>query len=99
AGAIRAAGGFIGFFASAPLVAAVTPWVAGPLLALACGFGLLVITGTPLHRVPERLTMLRGTGPEDGTADGGEKAAPGGPTRPKRAAAHAARGPHQPPAP
>src|SRR6516162_406055 len=64
-GAIRAAGGFIGFFASAPLVAALTPWVAAPLLALACGFGLLVITGTPLHRVPERLTMLRGTGPAD----------------------------------
>ena len=32
----------------------VTPWVAAPLLALVCGFGLLVITGTPLHRVPER---------------------------------------------
>ncbi|HKA97456.1 MAG TPA: DNA translocase FtsK 4TM domain-containing protein, partial [Streptosporangiaceae bacterium] len=87
AGAIRAAGGFIGFFASAPLVAAVTPWVAGPLLALACGFGLLVITGTPLHRVPERLTMLRGTGPEDGTADGEEKPARGGRTGRKRPAA------------
>jgi len=71
-GAIRAAGGFIGFFASAPLVAALTPWVAAPLLALACGFGLLVITGTPLHRVPERLTMLRGTGPAD-AADTAER--------------------------
>ena len=60
AAAIRAAGGFIGFFASAPLVAALTPWVAAPLLALVCGFGLLVITGTPLHRVPERITSLRG---------------------------------------
>src|SRR5215467_12736203 len=87
AGAIRAAGGFIGFFASAPLVAAVTPWVAGPLLALACGFGLLVITGTPLHRVPERLTMLRGTGPENGTADGEERPARGGRTGRKRPAA------------
>ena len=66
AGAIRAAGGFIGFFASAPLVAALTPWVAAPLLAILCGFGLLVITGTPLHRVPERLAGLRGTVPEDG---------------------------------
>jgi DNA segregation ATPase FtsK/SpoIIIE, S-DNA-T family len=72
-GAIRAAGGFIGFFASAPLVAALTPWVAAPLLALVCGFGVLVITGTPLHRVPERLTMLRGTGPGDDAADPEEK--------------------------
>ena len=73
AGAIRAAGGFIGYFASAPLVAAVTPWVAAPLLALACGFGLLVITGTPLHRVPERLAGLRGTLQEDDAAQAGAK--------------------------
>jgi S-DNA-T family DNA segregation ATPase FtsK/SpoIIIE len=69
AGAMRAAGGFVGYVASAPLVAAVTSWVAAPLLALVCGFGLLVITGTPLHRVPDRLAELRGlTG--RGQADG-----------------------------
>src|SRR5215470_16959180 len=72
-GAIRAAGGFIGYFASAPLVAAVTPWVAAPLLALVCGFGLLVITGTPLHRVPERLADLRGTEPAGDAAEAGGK--------------------------
>jgi hypothetical protein len=60
AAAMRAAGGFIGYAVSAPLVAVVTPWVAVPLLALLCGFGLLVITGTPLHRVPDRLAELRG---------------------------------------
>ncbi len=60
--AIRAAGGFIGYAVSAPLVALLTPWVAAPLLALLCGFGLLVITGTPLHRVPDRLAELRGLG-------------------------------------
>ena len=58
--AMRAAGGFIGYAVSAPLVAVVTPWVAAPLLALLCAFGLLVITGTPLHRVPDRLAELRG---------------------------------------
>ena len=58
--AMRAAGGFIGFLASAPLVAAVTPWVAAPLLALVTGFGLLVISGTPLHLVPGRLAELHG---------------------------------------
>jgi S-DNA-T family DNA segregation ATPase FtsK/SpoIIIE len=57
---MRAAGGFIGYAVSAPLVAVVTPWVAVPLLGLLCGFGLLVITGTPLHRVPDRLAELRG---------------------------------------
>ncbi len=60
AAVMRSAGGFIGFFASAPLVAAVTPWLAAPLLALLCGFGLLVITATPLHRIPERLADLHG---------------------------------------
>jgi DNA segregation ATPase FtsK/SpoIIIE, S-DNA-T family len=69
AAAVRAAGGLIGYAASAPLVAALTPWVAAPLLALLCGFGLLVITGTPLHRVPDRLAELRGRsgrGEDDG---------------------------------
>jgi DNA segregation ATPase FtsK/SpoIIIE-like protein len=58
--AMRAAGGVIGYAASAPLVAAVTPWVATPLLALVACFGLLVVTGTPLHRVPGRLAELHG---------------------------------------
>src|SRR5262249_27655249 len=72
---------------SAPLVAALTPWVAAPLLALVCGFGLLVITGTPLHRVPERLTMLRGTGPADEAADTDEQTAGRGRAGRKRPAA------------
>ena len=69
AAAMQAAGGFIGYAVSAPLVAVVTPWVAAPLLALLCGFGLLVITGTPLHRVPDRLAELRGVAGR-GQADG-----------------------------
>jgi S-DNA-T family DNA segregation ATPase FtsK/SpoIIIE len=73
ADAIRAAGGFIGYAASAPLVAVLTSWVAVLLLALLCVFGLLVITGTPLHRIPDRLAELRGRpGREeaDGAASG-----------------------------
>jgi DNA segregation ATPase FtsK/SpoIIIE-like protein len=58
--AIRAAGGLIGYVASAPLVAAVTPWVAAPLLALVAFFGLLVVTGTVLHRVPGQLVEFFG---------------------------------------
>jgi DNA segregation ATPase FtsK/SpoIIIE-like protein len=55
---IRAAGGLIGYAVSAPLVAAVTPWVATPLLALVAIFGLLVVTGTPAHRVRDRIAEL-----------------------------------------
>jgi S-DNA-T family DNA segregation ATPase FtsK/SpoIIIE len=58
--AMQQAGGLIGFVVSAPLVAAITAWVAAPLLALLTGFGLLVITGTPLHRVPGRLAEVHG---------------------------------------
>jgi DNA segregation ATPase FtsK/SpoIIIE, S-DNA-T family len=72
--AMRAAGGFIGFLASAPLVAAVTPWVAAPLLALVTGFGLLVISGTPLHRVPGRLAELLGLVRQGDRADGAGQA-------------------------
>jgi S-DNA-T family DNA segregation ATPase FtsK/SpoIIIE len=55
AAVMRHAGGLVGFAASAPLVKALTPWVAAPILALVAGFGVLVITGTPLHRIPDRL--------------------------------------------
>jgi DNA segregation ATPase FtsK/SpoIIIE, S-DNA-T family len=58
--AIRSAGGLIGFAASVPLVDLVTKWGAAPVLVLVAGFGLLVITGTPLHRVPDRLAELHG---------------------------------------
>jgi S-DNA-T family DNA segregation ATPase FtsK/SpoIIIE len=84
ADAVRAAGGLIGYFASAPLVAGLTSWVAAPLLALLCGFGVLVITGTPLHRVPNRLAELRGTVADDEDAD--ETAAGGRPGRKRPAA-------------
>jgi S-DNA-T family DNA segregation ATPase FtsK/SpoIIIE len=58
--AIRSAGGVIGFAASAPLVAVITKFATVPVLALVAGFGLLVVTGTPLHRVPDRIAELHG---------------------------------------
>jgi DNA segregation ATPase FtsK/SpoIIIE, S-DNA-T family len=57
--AMRAAGGLVGFAVAGPLTAALTPWVAAPLLVLLALFGVLVITGTPLHRIPDRVTQLR----------------------------------------
>jgi DNA segregation ATPase FtsK/SpoIIIE-like protein len=79
ADAMRAAGGLIGYAVSAPLVAVLTSWVAVLLLALVCVFGLLVVTGTPLHRIPDRLAELRGlsgrryveSSPDDPGASGG----------------------------
>src|SRR5215831_1664609 len=92
AAAMRAAGGFIGYAVSAPLVAVVTPWVAVPLLGLVCIFGLLVITGTPLHRVPDRLAQLRGAGGADGAAGGGTAALAAPAAAPGREAAASADG-------
>jgi S-DNA-T family DNA segregation ATPase FtsK/SpoIIIE len=59
AGAMRDGGGFIGFMFSAPLVSAVSVWVAVPLLILLTLFGVLVLTATPVHQIPERLGALR----------------------------------------
>jgi DNA segregation ATPase FtsK/SpoIIIE, S-DNA-T family len=59
AAAIRGAGGYIGYAAAGPLSSALTPWVAAPLLALLASFGVLVITGTPLHAIPGRIAELR----------------------------------------
>jgi S-DNA-T family DNA segregation ATPase FtsK/SpoIIIE len=76
--AIRTAGGFLGFLVSWPLVHLVTPWVATPLLGLVAGYGVLLITGTPVHRIPERLREFQsvfGYGPpivEDGEPGGDE---------------------------
>ncbi len=59
AAAMRHAGGLIGFAASAPLAKVLTAWVAAPILALVAGFGILVISGTPVHRIPERIEEAR----------------------------------------
>ncbi|MEV0403720.1 DNA translocase FtsK 4TM domain-containing protein [Actinoallomurus sp. NPDC050550] len=57
--ALQDSGGLIGWLLSAPLTSTVTAFVAVPLLLLLVGFGLLVVTATPVHRVPDRLAELR----------------------------------------
>src|SRR5262249_1463284 len=57
--AIRGAGGVVGWAGSAPFVSLLSPWVATPLLGLVALFGVLVITGTPVRRIPDRLIELR----------------------------------------
>lgn len=48
-------GGAIGFLIATPLVAAVTEYVAVPLLILLGLFSVLVITATPVQEIPARL--------------------------------------------
>ncbi|MGA5703553.1 DNA translocase FtsK [Peterkaempfera bronchialis] len=55
---IRQAGGIIGWAASRPMMAAAGPALAVPLLLLVAFFGLLVVTATPVNKIPERVAML-----------------------------------------
>ncbi|GAB2737348.1 DNA translocase FtsK [Kitasatospora kifunensis] len=55
---IRQAGGIIGWAASTPMMAAAGPPLAVPLLLLLTFFGLLVVTATPVNKIPERLRLL-----------------------------------------
>ncbi|MBQ1031591.1 DNA translocase FtsK 4TM domain-containing protein [Micromonospora parva] len=54
------AGGLIGAGVGGLLERAVTAWVAVPLLVLLLLFGLLVVTATPINKIPERLGLLAG---------------------------------------
>ncbi|WP_344247642.1 FtsK/SpoIIIE family DNA translocase [Actinocorallia libanotica] len=62
---VRDAGGVLGWLVSAPLEIILSAWVAVPLLLLVAFFGLLVVTKTPVYRIPDRcrellhLTMLK----------------------------------------
>ncbi|MGW5417028.1 DNA translocase FtsK [Actinomadura geliboluensis] len=55
---VRESGGVVGWLVSAPLDAGLSGWVAVPLLLLLSGFGLLVVTATPIAKVPERVADL-----------------------------------------
>ncbi|MCW3841029.1 DNA translocase FtsK [Micromonospora yasonensis] len=55
------AGGLVGAGVGDLLATAVTAWVAVPLLVLLLVFGLLVVTATPINKIPERLGLLAGS--------------------------------------
>ncbi|KAB1904088.1 DNA translocase FtsK 4TM domain-containing protein [Micromonospora tulbaghiae] len=60
------AGGLIGAGVGDLLKSAVTAWVAMPLLLLLLVFGLLVVTATPINKIPERLGLRADpAGPDD----------------------------------
>src|SRR5690606_17928360 len=54
---MRAAGGIVGFLSSDPLVMAFTENGAIPLLVLLAVFGFLVLTATPVHKIPHRFVQ------------------------------------------
>ncbi len=56
--AIERAGGWIGRLVGGGFAAAVTSFVAVILLVLLAAFGTLVVTATPINRVPSRLAAL-----------------------------------------
>ncbi|MGA8979998.1 MAG: DNA translocase FtsK 4TM domain-containing protein, partial [Pedococcus sp.] len=76
---MREGGGIIGFLASSPLEAAVSVYGTVPILLMLGFFGLLVMTATPVHMIPERLAELRdhllhrGAAPDEAVADEPEK--------------------------
>ena len=60
--ALRTGGGAVGYVVASLLLDLLrTPYVVVPVLLLLVAFGVLVITATPLYRVPERLAALRET--------------------------------------
>ncbi len=56
---MQTAGGLLGRAAGGLLAGAVTAWVAVPLLLMLAAFGLLVVTATPINRIPQRVAQLR----------------------------------------
>jgi S-DNA-T family DNA segregation ATPase FtsK/SpoIIIE len=56
---VSRAGGILGKITGSAFAHAVSAWVAVPVLVMLALFGVLVITATPINRVPERLAQLR----------------------------------------
>jgi S-DNA-T family DNA segregation ATPase FtsK/SpoIIIE len=67
----RHAGGVFGVLAGSPLKSAVTTYLALPILLLVGLFGILVVTGTPLHAVKARVVGLLRHDPDDAKPDDG----------------------------
>jgi len=53
--AVQDAGGIIGYLVATPVTTGLTQWFAVPIFLLVGFFGLLVVTATPVHRIPSRL--------------------------------------------
>ncbi len=71
---VQAAGGIVGYLVGNPVVAGLTEWAAIPLFLLLGFFALLVITATPVRKIPDRLRAgyERLTGNHDAVPDDGD---------------------------
>ncbi|WP_182879374.1 MULTISPECIES: DNA translocase FtsK [unclassified Microbispora] len=78
---VSAAGGMVGFIVSAPPSSILPAFITIPLLVMLSGFGLLVITATPVHRVPERLAEIRHMLFERPEGAGAPRRSPAGPKK------------------
>ncbi|WP_406231350.1 DNA translocase FtsK [Nocardia sp. NBC_01009] len=56
------AAGFVGFVMGGPLTNGLTAWLSVPILLLASVFGVLLLTGTTVREVPDRLRDYFGIG-------------------------------------
>ncbi len=81
---VSQAGGLVGFIVSAPPMSILPQWITIPLLLLLSGFGILVITATPVHRIPERLGELKHMLLERNTPDGTSPQQPRKRAKPKK---------------
>ncbi|WP_206612335.1 FtsK/SpoIIIE family DNA translocase [Prescottella agglutinans] len=57
--------GVVGYIVAGPLTDGVTEWLSVPLLLLAMFFGILLLTGTTVREVPDRLRSWFGTPYDD----------------------------------
>ncbi|WP_431954742.1 DNA translocase FtsK 4TM domain-containing protein [Nocardia lijiangensis] len=55
------AAGFVGYVIGGPLASGLTAWLAVPILLMAVVFGVLLLTGTTVREVPQRLREYFGT--------------------------------------
>ncbi|MFC9896243.1 DNA translocase FtsK [Nocardia sp. NPDC127579] len=55
------AAGFVGFVVGGPITHGLTAWLSVPILLLAIIFGVLLLTGTTVREVPQRLREYFGT--------------------------------------
>ncbi len=78
------AGGLLGAGVGNLLESAVTAWVAMPLLLLLLVFGLLVVTATPINKIPERLGLRADPDAPEGVEDEVEEEEVAAPPKPAR---------------
>ncbi|WP_109473244.1 FtsK/SpoIIIE family DNA translocase [Ornithinimicrobium cavernae] len=82
--ALQNAGGIVGFIVASPITAALTTYGTIALLSLLTFFGVLVVTATPVHRIPQRLRQFESALFESPQDTDGDDVAPARPSRRRR---------------